>query len=144
MLTLLRDAVVAAANSGRSTWWHRRPERVRVLLVAGVVPGLILHELAHAVVAARWANVEVVDADDSVGVAVDMTWRSTAPAAATAYAYLAPLVTGWLASWVLAAAALVLPTSSPVVVLGLGYGAGQLLLYTLPGLVDVYALTRLP
>lgn len=83
-------------------WWRRRSTRTQLVLLATLLPGVLLHELTHGLVARPWADVEY--RWDLV--AVDLHWRPGTPRWAVAAAHLAPLAVGWVAGFAALLAAL--------------------------------------
>jgi len=112
-------------------WWRSAPTTLQVGLLVVFLPGVLLHELTHAVVASPNADVTLVwDA-----VAVDMAWAPETPRAAVVLAHLAPLLVGWLAGAVLVTGHVVLGAKPNELVML--YVVAQWLLYTVPVLGDL-------
>lgn len=77
------------SESRTPDWWRSLPTWIQVLTLVCWLPGVVLHELTHAVVAHRWAD-WVVDWD---AIGVELAWRTSHPAPRAASA-IAPLVIG--------------------------------------------------
>lgn len=97
-----------------------------------VVPGVALHELAHAVVARRWARVSV----DWTAPRVTIRWDDAVPAYALFAAFLAPLFVGGAVALALAPVVGTLPDWLAIWVIV------NWLLLAGPSVVDVVALLR--
>lgn len=73
-------------------WWRGLSTRAQVGLLAVLLPGALLHEWTHAVVARRWTSA-TIDWDYLVVAFGD--WDG-APAWGVALVYLAPFLVGWV------------------------------------------------
>lgn len=118
------------ANSTPS-WWRETSTHVQVVLLALFLPGVLLHELTHAVVASPFADVDIVWG----AVAVDMEWRPSTPRGAVAIAHLAPLLVGWLTGLVFVVGHVLYQPDLPG--LAMIFVVVQWLLYTVPVLGDL-------
>lgn len=120
-----------AWSNSTPAWWQSTPTTVQVGLLVVFLPGVLLHELTHAIVASPNADVTVVWDE----VAVVMVWTPGTPRAAIALAHLAPLLLGWAAGAILVAGHVLLDAgTNDLVTL---YVLAQWLLYTVPVLGDV-------
>lgn len=70
-------------------WWCALPAQVQVLVLSVLLPGVVAHELVHALVA--WRQVDTIDWDD-IAVVFD---RDADAALMLAVAHIAPLLSGY-------------------------------------------------
>lgn len=114
-------------------WWRGLSTRVQAALLATLLPGVLLHELTHALVAAPFADVTMLwDA-----VAVRLDWHPSAPTWARPAAHLAPLAVGWALGAGLLLVLVGTGYSVDVPLPMLLYGVAQWVLYTLAVLGDL-------
>lgn len=97
-----------------------------------LLPGVVLHELAHAVVGQRYGAVEI----DWTRPAVEVDWNDRVPVWAVFAYFLAPLPVGGLVAFTLAA---VLPMAPPTVAIWLVL---NWVLLAGPSVVDIVGLVR--
>ena len=71
-------------------WWRALPSWSQVLILALLLPGVVAHELTHAIVAQPWGETSM-DWDE---IAFEVEWSSPHPGPRAA-AHIAPLVSGY-------------------------------------------------
>lgn len=83
-------------------WWRRLATPSQLVLLAVFLPGVLAHELTHAVAAWPWGRPRF----QWDHLAVDLHWRPETPQRAVWAAHLAPFLAGWAVGLVALAAAL--------------------------------------
>lgn len=81
-------------------WWQQLPTVVQLALLTVFLPGVLLHEVTHAIAAWPWAQ----PAFQWGHLAVDLHWRPHAPESAVWLAHLAPFLIGWAIGLIVLAA----------------------------------------
>lgn len=79
--------------SSTPDWWQSLPTWSQVLILTLLLPGVVAHELTHAIAASRWARTSF----DWDAIAFEAEWTSPHPAPRAA-AHIAPLVAGYAAA----------------------------------------------
>lgn len=74
-------------------WWRSLPTWAQVLILTLLLPGVVAHEMTHALAAAMWARTSL----DWDAIAFEAEWTSPHPAPRAA-AHIAPLVAGYAAA----------------------------------------------
>lgn len=97
-----------------TTQHHDVRRTVSLIIVYALAPGALLHELAHWVVARRWADVSI---HWGVPATVRMEWSPDTPPHAVLLGHWAPLLIGWPIGAVGALAVLSGQVGVPLVVL---------------------------
>lgn len=117
--------------SGRTPdWWRALPTWTQAVILSVLLPGVVLHELTHILVAQPWGS-GVIDWD---GIACELRWRSDHPAPRAA-AHIAPLVGGYA----LGVGALAVVIGQPGITIHTGvlaYASVNWLCYTVASVAD--------
>jgi len=74
-------------------WWQALPSWTQVTILALLLPGVVAHELTHAIVAWPWGETTL----DWDAIAFECSWSSPHPGPRAA-AHIAPLVSGYAAA----------------------------------------------
>lgn len=113
------------------TWWRQLPSWAQATILSLLLPGVVAHELTHAVVAHRWGEWSL----DWDAVAVEIEWASGHPGPRAA-AMIAPLVSGYAVA--VGAVAAVLGQPGITIHAGLlAYASVNWLAYTVASVRDV-------
>lgn len=113
------------------TWWRALPSWTQVTILSLLLPGVVAHELTHAIVATPWGRWSL----DWDAIAVSIEWTSPRPGPRAA-AHIAPLVAGYAFAVGAIAAVLGLPGLTIHVGL-LAYVSVNWLYYTVASFSDV-------
>jgi hypothetical protein len=111
-------------------WWRALPTWTQAVVLSLLLPGVVLHELTHILVAQPWGGGSI----DWDTIACELEWRSDHPAPRAA-AHIAPLVGGYA----LGVGALAVAIGQPGVTVHTGllaYTSVNWLCYTVASVAD--------
>lgn len=112
-------------------WWRALPSWSQVTVLSLLLPGVVAHELTHAIVASPWGEWAL----NWDAIAVEIQWTSPRPGPRAA-AHIAPLVAGY--AFAVGAVAAVLGFPSITIHAGLlAYVAVNWMYYTVASFSDV-------